>query len=491
MRGSGIPNFCRLLSLGALGKAWLMSQSMNVVIVGAGVVGRQLAAQISEDHRVAIIDHYNQTRGIEDLYDVQVVAGDATQMRVLSEVVNEDTDLLVAVTTTDAVNALVSLIGKRLGAKKCIARVRNTDAFENDGTRQRLQPAEMGIDRLIYPERLVTDRMHQLVLHPFSLQRFSFLRGGIEVLEVEISATALESSGGKLQKILGIPLTDVVDLAGADCRIVGLIRDNDARIPAKNDTLVSGDRIFLLAREQEMVRVLHKLGFPSKPAQRVFLCGGTNIGIELARRLQEHCPRVCIIDSNRQRTKEMAFELTRALVFHGEPTDTQLLKHEGIAGADVFVAVTEDEEDNLIACMLAHKLGCQRTIALTSRPEFMALDHQLGMPTQVSLRNITVNQIMRFVLRGQVMAVEELVEGKIEVLEYQVTERTLVRDVPLRSEDFRSAFPHGAFVAGIHRHGEWLVPEGNDYFVEGDEVMVVCPPRLMDEVDAFFNPSLT
>jgi trk system potassium uptake protein TrkA len=468
-----------------------MSQSMNVVIVGAGVVGRQLAAQISEDHRVAIIDHYNQTRGIEDMYDVQVVAGDATQMRVLSEVVSDETDLLVAVTTTDAVNALVSLMGKRLGARKCIARVRNTDAFENDGTRQRLQPAELGIDRLIYPERLVTDRMHQLILHPYSLQRFTFLRGGIEVLELELTTSVIEASGGRLNRILGVPLTDVVDMAGSECRIVGLIRADSPRIPRKDDTLLVGDRIFLLAREQDMVRVLHKLGFPSKPAQRVFICGGSNIGIELARRLQDLCPRVCIIENNRQRTKEMAFELTKALVFHGEPTDTQLLRHEGIEGADVFVAVTEDEEDNLIACMLAQKLGCKRTIALTSRPEFMALDHQSGFPTQVSLRNITVNQILRFVLRGQVMAVEELYEGAIEVLEYQVGKGTIVSEVPLRSEDFRSAFPRGAFIAGIYRQGEWMIPEGNDYFIEGDDVMVVCPPKLMEEVDAFFNPSST
>ncbi len=196
-----------------------------------------------------------------------------------------------------------------------------------------------------------------------------------------------------------------------------------------------------------------------------------------------------IVDSSRHRAKELAYGLSKALILHGEGTDKNLLESEGAGEADFFIAVTNDENSNILSCLLAKKLGAKRTISLVTNPDYVTLDNQLNIDTVVSQRLLTINKVLMFLRQGNVLGVNEIVEGQIQALEYRVTSHCEVVGKEFMSASFREVFPENVIIGGIVREGEAFIPEGNTMFKENDGVLVFTHNSQIEDLEFIFPVS--
>ena len=449
---------------------------MKILIAGAGTVGQTLAGKlVKEGHDVIVMDsNSHNLRQLEEYYDLQTVNENALNVKTLKHVGVENADLVIAVTNSDADNVMVCHLAHKMGAKRKIARIRSDGIFKEPGV---LTGNNLGIDDVIFPEKMASQDILRLLLKPYAVQGFEFLNTKIEVLEMVVQDGDL---------LVGKTLVDLPTLNKKVFRIACIKRGDGAFIPGADDVIAEGDHIFVAALAVELEDVIQELGFEVKPIEKVFIFGGTNIGMDLALSLEESQIKVSIVDPSRSKTKEMAFQLNNALVLHGDGTDANLLEGEGVSEAEVFVAVTDDENANLLSCLLAKKLGVKKTISLVTKPDFVPLISQLNIDSIISQRLISINKIMHYVRRGNIVAVEELVENKIHALEFRVTDKTLVIEEAISSETFRNEFPRGCLIGGVIRESVAFVVEGNSTFELDDRVVVFCPEEKVPEIEAFF-----
>jgi trk system potassium uptake protein TrkA len=455
---------------------------MRILIAGAGTVGTQLAGRLCDDnHDVIVVDsHSYRLRKLEEYYDLQVLYGDASSVDILKKVNVEAMDLVIAVTDSDTSNVMIGHLADKMGAKFKIARVRNSGCFDDASI---LTPFEMGLDKVIFPETMAAREIHHLVTRPFAINAWHFLKDKVEVVELEIEPGSMLDG----QVVRGIRCMSEYNFL-----LACVVRKNakgvvNAFVPVnRKDEIQGGDHIYVVAHKDEIKKVVCNLGFDVKPVEKVFVYGGTNIGMEVARTLETSQVQVVMVEPHRPRTKEMAFELNKALVLHGEGTDANLLEGEGVAEAEIFIAVTKDENSNLLSCLLAKKLGVKKAISMVTKPDYVPLISELNIDSVISQRLMTINQIMRFVRRGAIVSFEELVEEQINALEFRVTDKTLVLGETLSSKIFRSEFPDEVLIGGVIRGEEVLVPQGDTVLQEYDRVLVFCPHDLVAELEQFF-----
>ena len=461
---------------------------MNIIIAGAGTVGKQLAGRLcDEGHNIIIIDnHYNNLRQLEEYYDLQTVTGDAASVEILRDVHVDQADLVLGITENDSTNVLICKLAKELGAKKRVARIRHSECFSDPSI---MTPHDMGIDMSIFPEKEAAEEIENLLNRPYANQSFRFLNDHVEILNINICED---------HKILHMYLNEVVALTQIPFRFVCIQRKKEAIIPIGWDgQLAPGDKLFIAAQIDQIPKLIFDLGLEEAPHEKIFIYGGTNIGMTVARSLESKPnKKVSIIESSRTRTKEMAYSLNKTLVLHGEGTDTNLLEGEGVSQAEMFIAVTSDENTNILSCLLAKKLGVKKTICLVAKPDFVPLISELNIDTIISQRLITINKIMQFIRRGSISAVEEIIENDIIALQFRVTEETLVTDIPLSSPQFRKDFPSNAIITGVMRRinipnsTEWdeevIIPDGNTSLLENDKVLVVCKKSKIHKLEQFF-----
>jgi trk system potassium uptake protein TrkA len=453
---------------------------MKIIIVGAGTVGNQLAARLSEeDHDIIVIDEdYGKLRNLEEYYDLQTTVGDATSVSLLRKVGIENADLVISVTNDDTVNVVVSSLAKKMdedGRAYRIARIRKSGCFEDHSI---YSPSEVGVDSVIYPEEVSAELIINLLQRPFADQVFQFLNSRIDVVGILLPPGHF---------LVGRTMADLPRNPEKPFRIVAITSGNKSLIPVNwSDKLKAGDRIYIAALQEDIHDIVAELQFDVKPLRSIFIHGGTHIGTHVARRLEDSDIQVRIIDPSRKVTKQLAYELKKALVLHGEGTDVKLLNGEGVQDAQVFVSVTDDENANLLSCLLAKKMGVRKTIALVAKPDYVPLISQLNVDSIISQRLMTINRIMHLVRQGTVMQVEEMVEGEIQALEFRVTNQTVLTNFPLSSPEFRREFPQDTIIGGIMRGEDVIIPEGEASLQEGDRVVVFCSIARVRELESFF-----
>jgi trk system potassium uptake protein TrkA len=454
---------------------------MKILIVGAGTVGSQLAARLSEEgHDIIVVDKdFTKLRALEEYYDLQTIEGDATSVEVLRRAGAEDAKLVIAVANVDTVNVMVCALAAKLDKSKSargrIARIRESGCFQDHSV---LHPGEMGVDRVIFPEEVAAREIISLLMHPYADQTFRFLKKHVEVVGL-----CLNQGHSLLSKTIG----QLPSLSKKPFRLVAVHSETRTFIPInRQESFRAGDTIFISALANDLSEIVEDLGFDVRPLRKVFIYGGTNIGMNVARQLEHTHIRATIIEPDRNLTKLMAFELQNALVLHGEGTDSRLLEGEGVHEAEVFIAATQDENANLLSCLLAKKLGARKSVAVVTKPDYVPLIGQLDIDSIISQRLMTINRIMQYVRQGAVTQVEEIVEGLIQGLEFQVTNLTQLTGIALGSEDFRREFPAQTILGGLIRQGEVMIPEGSTTLEVGDRVVVFCTVAAVPELEKFF-----
>ncbi len=470
---------------------------MKIVILGAGRVGESLAESLAtRDNDVTVVDvDRNRLAALQDRLDLRGVHGSAILPSVLRDAGAEDADLLIAVTALDESNLVACKLAHQLfNVPTRIARVRNSqfqDAPEITGT------GGFEAQRVICPEQTVVDMIDRLVKTPEALQVVEFAQGRLSLVVVRTVA------GGPLVAHRIAELRE--HMPDVDIRIVAVFR-NDRSVAVTGDTVIEpGDEVFCLAESGDIRSVLAELSRIDRPVRRVIIAGGGNIGLRLARELAAGY-NVKIVEADKRRCETLAEQLTsRVLVLNGDATDEGLLAEENVRQTDMFLALTSDDEDNIMSCLLAKRMGARRTLAIINRKSYAQLVQGGAIDIAISPSQVTIGELLRHVRRGDIVAVHSLRRGAAEALEIVVHgERGASRVVGRRIDEIE--LPGGATIGAVVRGltaaddalDEVVDPKTakvmmahHDLLIEaGDHVIVFADdPRIIARIEKLFQVS--
>ena len=452
---------------------------MKILILGAGQVGSTLAKYLcsDDDNDITIVDQKEEMLiPLQRHLDIKTVIGYGAYPSVLEKAGIKSMDVVIAVMRSDERNMVACRMAHTLyNVKKKIARIRTTEyllrpeIFSNDA---------LPIDFLITPENLITEYIQGIVEQPGASQVFDFENGLVQLVETRAFIGT---------PIVNRPIKELHEhMPDVKIRIVSLYR-NEKAIPAKSDTIIrEGDQVYFLAKKDHISRALKEFRRAENTYQKIFIAGGGSIGINVARLLEE-THNIRIIELSEDRAKYLSEKLNNTLVLQGNASDEDLLKEEGIENTDLFLALTDSDEVNVIVSILAKRLGAHKTIALVKRDVYAALAEQSGdVDIIVSPDQITVSGILSHLRKGDCMKVHSLQHGKAEAIEIVVhgNEKTSevvgvqIKDLPL---------PEDVVVGAIVRNDELLMGSKKLVIEEGDHVlMVLMDVGKIHEVEALF-----
>ena len=382
---------------------------MKIVILGAGQVGASVAESlVSEANDITIVDNDRERlQFLQDRLDLRTTVGNAAHPSVLRQAGLEDADLLIAVTQSDQTNLVACKVAHSVfNVPTRIARLRSSDFLES---KELLSESNFAVNFALCPEQVITDYITKLIEFPEALQVLSFAAGRVALVAVRAYAGGLLV--GKPIREMRNHLTDDVD-----ARVAAIFR-RDRPVPPTGDTLIEdGDEVFVLAAEEHIRRTLREMRRMMTPVRRVMIAGGGNIGLRVARSLESQY-EVKIVESNRARADFIADNLESALVLYGDSTDEELLQQEAIDEMDLFLALTNDDEDNIMAASLAKRMGCKRVVALINRRAYADLVQGGPIDIAISPAHISIGSLLAHVRRGDVTQVHSLRRGAAEALE--------------------------------------------------------------------------
>lgn len=465
---------------------------MKIIILGAGQVGTSVAESlVSEANDITLIDHDAELLdSLRERFEVRSVCGNGAAPSVLREAGAADADLLIAVTQSDETNLCACRVARTLfNLPTRIARLRSGEFGEHP---ELLGPDNFAVDFSICPEQIVTDYIQRLISFPEALQVLEFAGGVLSLIGVR----AFE--GGPL---VGHPLKTLRHhLPNIEVRIAAIYRNGEALLPKGDTIVVPGDEVFCLASTVHIRQVMRELRRSDQPMRRIMIAGGGNIGYRLARSIEQEC-NVKLIEMGKRRAQMLASNLDRTLVLRGDSTDEKLLENEGIDETDLFVALTSDEEDNIMAASLAKRMGARRTLALINRKSYVDLVQSGPIDIAISPAQVSIGTLLTHVRRGDVVAVHSLRRGAAEALEIIAHGTESDSKVVGKSiEDI--ALPYGATIGAIVRvrkdaHGhivrrEVIMPHHDTVIESDDHVIVFCTSKkLIAKVEKLFQVGFT
>ncbi|MFN7754034.1 MAG: Trk system potassium transporter TrkA [Pseudomonadota bacterium] len=414
---------------------------MRIVILGAGQVGSTVAASlVSEDNDITVVDLDGaRLARLAEQLDLRTVQGNAAHPSVLREAGIDDADLILAVTQSDETNMVACKLAATLfHVPTRVARIRSSDYLSHPEV---FSGENFSIDVTICPEQIVTDYIARLIELPEALQVVEFAGGRVQLVAVRAV------SGGPL---VGRPLAEIREhIPNVDSRIAAIFRDDAPLIPTGDTVIRHGDEVFFLAAREHIRTVLAELRRMDRPVRRVMIAGGGNIGSRLARQL-ESSYQVKLIELSRRSAERLSRELDRTLILVGDSTDEDLLASEHAGEMDVFCALTNDDENNIMSSLLARRMGARRVMTLINRSAYVDLLQGGQIDIAISPANTTIGTLLTHVRRGDCAAVHSLRRGAAEAMEIVAHgDRRSSRVVGRRVEEID--LPHGATIAALVR----------------------------------------
>ncbi len=451
---------------------------MKIIILGAGQVGSSVAESlVSEQNDITVVDTDAQRlRALQDRFDLRTVAGSGSHPSVLAEAGAEDADLLIAVTQSDDTNLVACKIAQQLfNIPRRIARIRATDFLENERV---LGENCFDVDLAICPEQVLTEYLTKLVEFPEALQVLDFADGLVSLVAVRAYR------GGPL---VGHPLKDLRrHIPGIDARVVAIFRKDQPMVPEGDTIVEAGDEVFCLAATEHIRQVMKELRRMDRPVKRVMLAGGGNIGLRLARAL-ENGYSVRVVEHNKRRCEYIAGKVDKALVLNGDATDEELLEQENIAEMDLFCAVTNDDENNIMSALLAKKMGARRVVALINRRSYVDLLQSGQIDIAISPAQATIGKLLAHVRRGDVVSVHSLRRGAAEAIEAVAHgDARSCKVVGRRVEEIE--LPKGSTIGAIVRGREVIIAHHDTLIQAEDHVIVfLVNKRSIAQVEKLFQ----
>lgn len=471
---------------------------MKIIILGAGQVGASVAeGLVSEENDITVVDQDPaRLSQLQDRFDLRTVVGDAATPTVLRSAGAEDADMVIAVTQSDQANLVACKLGHSVfNIPTRIARLRSRDFLEDESL---LATDNFAVDFALCPEQVITDYIRRLIEFPRALQVLNFARG--RVCLVAVRAYEGGMLVGKQIKAMRDHLPPEID-----ARIAAIFRDNQPVFPEGDTVVKAGDEVFLLAATENIHPVLNQLRRQMSRVERIMIAGGGNIGLRLAKSLEDRY-EVKLIEGRRPRAELLANELNNTLVLCGDATDEELLEQENIAEMDLFLAMTNDDEDNIMAGSLAKRLGCKRVVALVNRRAYAEMIEGGPIDIGISPAQVSIGTLLAYVRQGDVAEVHSLRRGAAEALEVVAHgDRNTSKVVGRRIDEVQ--WPKGVTVAAlvrnfnepivvgqtddwtaITRYGEVVIAHHDTVIEPDDHVIIFCTrKKLVKKVEKLFQ----
>ncbi|MDE2148520.1 MAG: Trk system potassium transporter TrkA [Gammaproteobacteria bacterium] len=453
---------------------------MKIVILGAGQVGSTLAEHLAaEHHDITVVDRREAAiGGLRERLDVRCVIGHASHPATLRRAGGEDADLIVAVTDSDETNMLACRIAQTLFHTPAkVARVR-AEQYLSEGATLFAADA-LAVDLRISPEQLVTDSIRRLIEYPGSLQVLDFADGRVGLVDVRAYY------GGPL---VGRQLKELPERLppGVEARVAAIYRRGKPIIPEGDTVIEAEDDVFFIADSRHIGDIMGELRRLQRPARRTLIAGGGNIGLRLAQALSGHV-QVKLIERDRVRAEWLSAQLDHVVVLAGDAANEELLEEENIADCDVFCAVTNDDEANILSAMLAKRLGAHQTLSLINRMAYVDLVEGGAVDVAISPQQATVSALLAHVRRGDLVKVHTLRRGAAEAIEAVVHgDRSSSRIVGRRLDEIK--LPPGTTIGAIVRGEEVLIAH-HDTVVESEDhlILFVIDKKRARDVEKLFQ----
>ena len=455
---------------------------MKIIILGAGQVGRTAANHLAREaaNEVTVVDTNDELlRDLQDRLDIRTLVGSGTQPSVLEAAGARDADIFIALTNSDEVNMVACQISWSLFNKDAtrIARIRSAD-FTRHTKLFADEDRAFAVDVPISPEQLVTDHVVHLIHYPGALQVLDFADGRVRLVGVK----ALRGGALVGQQLKHLP----THIQGRDARVAAIYRGGQSIKPEGDTVIEHGDEVFFIAAREDIRLVMNEMQKLEDPVRRVVIAGGGNIGFRLAQHLEvEH--QVKLIERDPRRARRVSEQLSNTIVLNGDAADEELLLEENIDSADVFVAVTNAEEANILSAMLAKRLGCHKVMALINRPAYAELMQSGSIDIALSPQQVTIGSLLAHVRRGDVVRVHSLRRGAAEALEVivhgiQGEGRVIgrkIESIPL---------PEGTTIAAIAR-GDQVIIAHHDTVIQRDDhvILFLTDRRHVEAVERLFD----
>ena len=446
---------------------------MNIIIAGDGEVGVHLAKSLSElDHNITVVDpHSELLKRLESESDLLTITGDSTSPQVLIDANVADCDLFLSVLHEESINLVTCILAKKLKAKKTVARITNAELLT---PKHREMFRDLGVDELVCPERIAAKEITNLLNNSVATEFFDFSGGLLAMYVIRLDADS---------PVIGHNVKELTQTyPELQVRVVALLRNGDTLIPHSDTVFRSGDLAYIIGRANQLDGINRAVGKHSDSIRNTMIAGGGRIGRYAAMTLQDKM-RITLIEEDRQRAEELSALLDDTLIIHGDATDIELLKEEGLLNADAFIGVTDSSETNVLTCLHAKRLGVKRTIALVENTGFIDISQDIGIDTIINKKLITASYIARFIVKGDAGSSKWLSGTNAEVIELMVGKWSPATRKPIGKLDI----PEGATIGGVIRGRETILPNRELQLKQGDKVVLFTLPKAMAAMAKLFD----
>jgi len=451
---------------------------LKVVIVGAGEVGFHIASRLSHENKdVVVIDKDSDAiRRISDNIDVQVIVGSGSSPVSLEDAGIKEAEILLAVTNSDETNLVACLVANIISPyTKKLARVRDADFDKYHATFRDHAPH---IDTLINPEIEVVKTIDRLMNMPGAVDVGKFADGRVKFIGINLDKEA-RLAGSRLHEIPAM-------LGKPGPLIAAVIRDEELIIPSGDDRLLPGDLVYFISEDDKLLDTLAIFDKHAEPVNRVLIVGGGRIGLRLATLLDDKPIYTKIIEKNPDRCAKLAEKLNKVVVLHGDGSDQRLLNEENIQETDFVITLTDDEEINILASLLAKKLGARKTITKISKFSYFPLMSMIGIEQVVSPRLSAINTILQHIRRGKILSSLSIKGEQAEFMEAVALETSEIVGRPLKN----ISFPKGSLVASIIRNDNIIIPSGDSVIEPDDRIIIFATRQAIPKIEKILTVKL-
>ena len=461
---------------------------MNIIICGAGRVGFTIAKLLSEQgHSITVIDQSSvDIQKIDEALDVKAIVGKATYPSILEKANASEADMIIAVTRNDEINMVICQIAFSIfNIQKKIARIRSQDYLNPKFTRV-YNKENLPIDVIISPEIEIAKSIQRKLEAPGALDSVLFADNKIRLLEILINTNC---------NLINIKLNELTKTHHKlDANIIGIIRGEKFLIPKKNDEIRKNDKIYVIINSSQMTETLEAFGHTEKLSKKILIVGGGNIGFNLAKNLEEtlDSARVKIIEKNKDRAEFLANELNNTLIINGDALDEEVLIEANLEEVETVLALTNDDEDNLMVSVLVEKFAKdekniedKRTMALINKPNYSLLQSSLKIDDLIDPRMNTVSSILKHIHKGTIANAYTIFNGEYEVIEAEIIETSELINKELKN----SNLPDEIRIGAVLREDKVIIPRSNFVFQKDDRVVFLAKKDSISVVENIFRIS--